>query len=680
MGDRSATRAARAPARSRPDAACTVALWAVLLSPAVVLPGGLDRFVLIKTLAIGIGVAVGVRARPSGRLPRWAVVGLAAGAAWLLVTALGSAAPWAQVWGRWPRYEGLVTLPAAVGALWVGARTLGPGSGVSARRTLARATLVVIGLVGGVALAEALGLQLLSSSTARSGSLLGNASEQGIIGVVAAAVLLPVLVDRVVARGRHQDGVPRSLAPVLAGGAGLALAVTTVVLSGSRGALLGLVVAVLTVGGLMAVPAVRRGIGEPMGGSPSDGARRVGSVAGVATAAVLMFASGLALLLPDMASRLTGTSPLASGTIEGRRLLWSETLRLVADHPETGVGPSGFVEAIPGYHTAEWAAAIGPANPPDSPHSWPLQAAAAGGIPLLLLAVGLAVIGVIVVWRALLHAADAPTRPERGRKEPSPTRTVFLLACAGVISGYLVAAGTHFTSPGTTGVVALLAGGAIAAAPRAVDEPQRGHVWVRRVGIGALAAWLAVLLPAVLAEWPLQAAYRALDAGEVGLGEGADAGFRQAQTLRPWDGDVAVMAAHAFATTALAGATDAVPAAERWAARALARVPGSAVALAAAAATAEASGDLDRAEEAMTTLIEREPFNPEWLLRRGVTRAGADNLLGAEADFLRAAELSPSSPGPWRNLHVLYRLMGRESDAAHALEEADARSGRAVEE
>ena len=653
------------------------AVWLLVLSPAVVLPGGLDRFVLVKALVVALAVAVGLWALPTGRLPRWGLVGLGAGIGWLLLAAITSDAPAAQLWGRWPRYEGLLVLPAYAGALWLGGQTLGPDAARTAVRTLVRAVTVLTGLVGLVAVIEALGGRPLSSTAARPGSLLGNATEQGIVGLLCATVLLVAVVTAVHRAAAGHDRTP--IDHVAMRGGALVLAVVTVVLSGSRGALLGLLVAVVVVGGLVLVPRVsgalvgdggpHRGRREPEVG-PTRARRRIAVVVG----GVLLGTLVLALTIPAMAARLRGASPLAAGTVQGRRVLWAETIRLVADRPLFGAGPSGFVEAIPAFHTETWAVLVGPANPPDSPHSWLLQAGAAGGVPLLGLALGLAALGLAVGIRALWAVTASSDRSsERGGAADPHSRAFVLVAGLAALSGYAVAAGTHFTSTGTTPLAAFLAGAVIAEVPRAVGSSRRAE-WLRRVTIGVVVAWALVLGSAVAAEWSLNDAYRALSAGRFESGGPADAAFARARTLRPWDGDVPALAAHAFASVALAGGTAAAEPAGDWARLALAQIPTSATAIAAASAAAEVTGDLDRAEELMTRLVEREPTNAEWRLRRGVILAGAERNAEAERDFLRAAELAPSSPAPWRNLEVLYGLTGDEAAEREAATQADARA------
>lgn len=652
------------------------AVWTAVLAPAVIQPGAFDRFVLVSVLAVGVALGLGLRSVPTGRLPRWAVAGVAAAVVLLLVGAWTGAAPWAQFWGRWPRYEGLLTLPASIGALWLGARLFGPGSGPERRRDLQHATTVLVAAVGFIAVLEALGLRPLASSVSRPGSLLGNASDQGVIGVIAVAILLAPVVESVVSRGAAGGGArasaprrgldrPWVLPMALLAGA------LTVVLSGSRGALVALAVTLVTVAAGVLVTLRPSSAGAP---------RR--TVLGW-TAGALIAVVGMALALPGTAARVLGTSPVSAATVEGRALLWSETWRLIQDRPWTGVGPSGFVDAIPAYHTETWAIEVGAANPPDSPHSWLLQAGAVGGVPLMVLALALGVAGLAA---GILRARSAATALETSRGDRTQRafvhdharRLALLLVSLGAVAGVATALAVHVTSPLTTAPTALLAGALIARPPSPPPLPVSRTRPQRWTGIAGLLLWLAVLVPAVAAEWPLQAAYSAVggaSAASATADAEADASFRLAQRLRPWDADIAMLAAHAFATRALAGDASAIEPTGRWADAALVRLPRSSTAIAAASAAAELSGDLERAETLMTSLVGAEPTNAEWLLRRGVIRAEEGDTSGAEEDFLASAERAPDTPEPWRNLGVLYRQSGDEERARVADDRAEELSG-----
>lgn len=625
------------------DRVGVVAVWVLVLAPAAVLPGGLDRFLLPSLAVTGIGLLLAVVARPAGRLPHAIVAATAAGLVWLTVAALTGDAPLAQLFGRWPRYEGVVALPAYVGALAAGAVLLGPAAGQDRRRAVPRAAAVLAVLVGGVAVLRALGLEVLSSTVSRAGSLLGNATEQGLVGAVALGLLLPGLAD---AAG---SGRP-ARAEVWRQGVGVTGAVAAVVLSGSRAGLLaaGVVLAVVAVGVVLRGPGRRRGL------------LTVGAVAVVTV--------GAALAVPATADRLTGDSPAATSTITGRLLLWDATLDLVGENTWTGAGPSGFVDGVGSHHSLEWAHQVGPANPPDSPHSWPLQAAAAGGLPLAALAFGLAgAVGLLGVRRVLRTRTDAVVPPgEWG------------LAVGGLaaVLGYGVGLLTHFTTASTTPLVAMLAGLLVATRPRttSVGPRSRSRYRVGALAVGAVGvAWLVVVLLAVLAERPLAAAYGALGRADVVAAEGA---FSDAARLRPWDADVAVMAAHGLAVLAEGGVPGALEAADRWADRALDRVPGSTTALAARATADDLAGHDDAADEVLTRLVQAEPVNAEWWLRRGVVRAEAGRYDAAEADLREAARLAPHSPVPWRNLAVLHEMTGDDDGRRAAEEEAALRATR----
>ncbi|TFD47320.1 hypothetical protein E3T55_15355, partial [Cryobacterium frigoriphilum] len=106
--------------------AATVAIWLLVLASIVLLPDAFVRWFLPKDLVAAAAVAVASVAVARGRLPRAFVLASLGAGVLVLVAVLLSAAPGAQLWGRWPRYEGLITLPVYFGAVWAGARLLGP--------------------------------------------------------------------------------------------------------------------------------------------------------------------------------------------------------------------------------------------------------------------------------------------------------------------------------------------------------------------------------------------------------------------------------------------------------------------------------------------------------------------------------------------------------------------------
>ena len=140
----------------------TLARWgAVLLgvAPAVILPGGIDRYTLPKAAVAALGAAL-VLTVPATRLPRRISLMIAAAAAVLVGAALLGAAPLAQLLGRAPRYEGVVVGAAYLFVFLAGTRLFAPTRPqlFDAFSTgFALATLAV----GGVALIEAAGLRPL---------------------------------------------------------------------------------------------------------------------------------------------------------------------------------------------------------------------------------------------------------------------------------------------------------------------------------------------------------------------------------------------------------------------------------------------------------------------------------------------------------------------------------------
>lgn len=645
-------------ARRRPDvggaAYGRVTCYAVAVAPLVLLPGGLFRFALPKLVLLAVVLGLAALAPASGRLPRAVVVIAGTGALWAVVAALLGEAPFAQLVGRWPRYEGLVALPLYAGALWAGARVVGPAAPAAVRRALLRGLTGAAVAVAAIAAAEATGARPLGGDVSRPGSLLGNASDQGVVGVLILALLLPPLVSSPFHQrtaGSAQEGAPGM--PVLALGA--AAAATTVVLSGSRGALLGVLVAVVVQTGLVAGRAA--GLGR---------ARVV--VVGVGVVMVIALA---ALAVPATAARLgVGIVPavnaphasIAPDTVQGRAVLWSETVGLVAERPWTGAGPSGFVDAAPDRHTERWALVTDATNPPDSPHSWPLQVAAAGGLPLLALTVALAA----VVLRTGLQRWQAETRAGGGRA-PRPLltgRAGLLLGLAGATVGYGVALGAYFTTPGTSGLAAFLVG-ALVAEPSTSQRPaQRAIRWV--VGVVAL-VWGVTLAAGGVAELHLQRAAVLAARGEVIVAEDA---VRDAARWRPWDPDLPLLAAQVFVAGAHVGDRASADAALRWSDQALVRTPRSLEAARVRAVALLALGRPDEATGLLDALLLRSPYDDRLLLARGSARAAAGRWAAAQKDLERAATYAPHDPLVWQNLAVVYGARGADAESEAAASRA----------
>ena len=590
------------------------ALAVCAVASVVVLPGGLNAFTLPKLAVASAGVTLALWSPGPGRRtwPRPVWLALAVGAVAVVIGTVAGAVTsgsgpgfYGSLVGPAPRYPGLVSVVPYLGLALAGARLLGvPGKQT---RGLVPVLAGCAGVVALVSVLEQAGFRPLESDVSRPGSLLGNASDAGQWGVLA---LGPLLAWAVARRGAVRQG--GRVVGIAVGGSGLAAVV--VALSGSRAALLG----ELAVGATLAV--------------------LVSGRRWVAPAAALVLA-GLALLVPSVASRVTGSSPLAQQTAHGRTLLWRESLQLAAAHP-FGTGPGGFTDAITAEHDRAWALAVGPGTPVSSPESWPLELLAVGG-PLLLLA-GLAFAGLTALagWRR--------------RHDP------VLAGLAAGLVGYAVSAAFAAVSTGPA-VLAAIFGGALLAQPPPVPSlsGKRKAASFSGWGFGVLAVVLGL---AAVAEVPLRSGVLA-----VGRRESTEA-FGVAHLLRPWDPTNRLVEGHAYAAVAATGDQAA-------AARCLGLVDGRSFAQQADRASCEeVRGNLDGSAQLLTRVSGQDPTNALLLLRLGVVEAERHRYPQAEQLFTSAAQLTPTSPDPWRDLAQLYGLTGDIVKQEQALAEAHRRS------
>ncbi|WP_291038621.1 O-antigen ligase family protein [Herbiconiux sp.] len=550
-----------------------------------------------------LAVFAAVVASGRGRVPRWMLVAIGVAVVLLGVGVAFSMSPWAAVWGRWPRYEGLVSLPVYAAAVFAGARLLGPGSSESRVRSWWSAMSTASIALGVVGLLELAGLAPLASNLERPGALLGNATDQGILG----AAFFALLLAPAVARWRHSPG-PR---PWLITAGALA-GFVSVVVSASRAAFVavGLTLVVLAVFALVQSAQRRReaGVRSSLGRRIRVPLIAVAGVAGLAA---------VALAVPLTRERLLGLSPLSSRTVADRVQMWGETLRLIGGDPVTGAGPSGFIDAIPRFHTAGWYEVVGSQTVLDSPHNVLLQAAVAGGVLLPVVLVAAGVVAVVCGARAWGRASGGAAGRVAG---VASGRGPLLAGSAAALIGIAGALLTTFTVA-ATGILACLLVGILVAVPAAsTPEVSSGRVPLRRrVLQGVVAVWAVALVATAVAEVPMQQGVVAARAGEVAAAQQA---FEVAQALRPWDADVASIAAQSLAAQALEGRVEAAPLAERWASAALDRVPDSIPALRALAAAQDAVGDIDGELATLDRIIELSPNDPDAIELRAEVAAG----------------------------------------------------------
>lgn len=583
-----------------------VALVLAVSAPLWWLPGGFSRFVLAKLLLTALAALVAALARPLGALPRPVLL---AGAAWagvFTLTALLGDTPLASLAGRWPRFEGLPTLGLYAAACWTGARVVGHDAVAVRRLHAAVGTLAVV--LAAFSALDVLGVTPLGPSTdERSGSVLGNATDQGAVAMMAALLLVgPTLRPA----GGRDDGEGRWRRPLLV--AALAAAVATVAMSGSRTAL------GLTLAGLVVAAFVLR---RPSGTDGPVAPVRRTALQGAAAVALLV---GVALLVPTTRERLLGL-----GTAEGRLHQWRLTLDLVGDHLLLGLGGSRYVDAFLAYEDATFVDFTGPQRLADSPHSVLLQVLVAGG--LVLLAATL-VGGYVVARQALRAWADHPA----GR-----TATLAVLA-------YLALACVNFTTAGPTCLAVLLLGTVIAV-PARTDAPARAPLVAGVSGLLALA-----VAAAAVGEVQLQ---RGVDAADRRAVAAAETHVEQARRWRPWDVDVPIIAARVLAEEAAAGDATAAPVGERLARAGLDGAPDSYETLVALGVTLSAQGRVGDAAETLDRAVALAPERPDGYVQRAIARVGLGQVDEAVVDLLRAREIMPRSA-------VVRRLLRRVSASA----------------
>jgi O-antigen ligase len=593
MAARTTRTAPKAPkvAEKVPVAAIVAAACLGLVLPVAELSLPTDPVMPLRIIVLGAALALGLLAPSRSRLSRRMAIALGAGAAAFVVAALVGRTPLLSLLGRYPRYEGLPMVAAYAAALAVGARLF---TSAQPRRVFTSA-VALAALANGLVAAG----QAVFASGDRLTGLLSNSTTLGTFGLIALMVVGWSLLTHA-----------RPLLWV-----GVVGAAACIVLSASRGVLVGLGAA------LVVALLLRKKAATPTRWY-------------VLVAAGAVVAAG-ALLVPSTAARVTGASPFSESTITGRVMLWRESVQLWVAHPLAGAGPSRFVDAINPFHTAQWAAAVGPYAPPDSPHDVILQVLCSTGI---LGVVALAAIGVVAFRDALAVR--------------SPQLVVAATVTAGLLATYL----TSFTDPVTTTLGAVVVGGALAVRH---DAPSTRPVRIATAaGIGALSLWLGVSL--VVGE---------VEYSQTLTAAAPTSSAQSAIAARPWDPDMTRRVAYTVAALAETSGADIT-----WVLVPLriacARLPESTECLVTLSTASDVSGDHGAALDAAEAALAVDSTNVDAHLARGIALAELSRSSDAEAAFLAAATLRPTAPEPWTDLAKLYDSLGRTADAAAARDKA----------
>jgi O-antigen ligase/tetratricopeptide (TPR) repeat protein len=665
-------------------------LLVLALAPVVFLPRSGDAFEPPRLFLLGtamaaliaIALARGLARRPdrsgvAGRAPAGTRVmswirqdPLAAAVVCFLASSAVSTAlsirPSLSLLGVSSQPAGLVTA-LATASVFFAARAVG-GTFQSFRRIASAASLAAAAAIG-YALVQWAGMDPLPWFwTATLGDIVrvpGTLGHPNHLGTYL-AMALPLVV--LLARSARTRAAQR---------AWLLLAATAVFVLGitlSRGAWLAFLAGAAAYGMLSTVPG--RGASVPAR-TPADpaapesparssgrGARRAAAWAAVAA---LLFLLPLATPMgASFLQRLRQIADLRAPTSQTRLLLWRSGVRMLADHPLTGVGTDAFAAVYPRYRTPEfmrleWASTSVKA------HNELIQIGATQGVPGLLAALLVASLALRAVWRAA-SSRDSSVR--------------LAAASAGAaVAAWAVSSLSGFTVIATGALAAALAGwtaGQARSAAVAAASPLRigGGTPTSRAIATALA--LAYWIPLVLIPW------LASEAASRGIGsnlasrERAEA-LHRASTIAPWDERYALelgrtLLAQAYAAPGPAQAGELFQRAgtelERAARIAPENVDGRALLAVAHAAQASLHADRARARQVdleLRAVLAADSTSPGTLDL--VTGAYMDLGLYAPAHAvaIRCAGLYPGHAQPMADIGRIVLAEGRYSDAADTL-------------
>jgi len=339
------------------DFAQVLTVLAIALLPVASLlsvPSAWDSSEPARALAVALAlalVAIAARRVP-GRMTRRAAL-ILMGAALLVVLSAAVNGLASGFFGVPGRLQGVYSLFVLVSAAAVGVLAV------------SRRTQILAGALAIVSTAQVmLMLAQLGRGEAPVGTL-GNGVPAGAFLAVSASIVIAAALTR----AGNARLVFAGAALVAAAGVGL---------SGSRGALFGLIVGVL-----VALVAVRATL------------RRGSLVLALAALAVVV---GVTLSGSVMTAKI-GADGLRQGSAGSRLQIWRGTAEMIADHPVLGVGAGRFLYEFPAYQPLAHALIEDPDRRADQAHSLPLQMAAESGVPAALL---------FVVLVGLVLAAGIP--------------------------------------------------------------------------------------------------------------------------------------------------------------------------------------------------------------------------------------------------------------------------------
>lgn len=603
-------------APATPVLAALVVVAVAAFDPWGYAPYGPLRWLLVTMLAL-LGAAQAVRRRFT--VHRASALGWIAFLVWGVMAALFAVDPLHAWIGTPDRRLGWIAW-AVLGVTFLTAQA---ANGAVDRRVLSRAAVI-----GGLAVGAVVGLERLGLAPAAAGDGSRLVGPLGSAAYLGAALTVVVPVGVAVAVDGDETRWWR-VAAALATVAGLAAALG----SQTRAAWIGLVVAAA-----VSAPAWWGGL-----------RRRPRVAASAAAAAAVLLV--LVAMTTAVGERLASAVDFDDGGARGRIDEWRIGSAAFASHPVIGVGFEGYRIAFPEEVDAAYARRHGREVAADRAHNGALDVAITTGLP------GLALYVAAAVWLS--------TRAMRGARSGDPVT----VGVAAAVAGYVAQQQFLFPVADLDVVFFVLAGGLVAATRR--DEPGLVVPSSRWLRAACLAAATVVAVAGVLDLVADRRTAAAIELSEAGDTDGALAAADGARRLRPDSiryGLVAAVVAgdggrHLDAIDRIDTALDRSPEDPILAARRAtilldgARAGGDAAMLAAAVASWE-------------TLVAADPYNGGHRLQLGVALALTGDVAGAEAAWLAAEDLAPTSPAPARNLAVLYLEMGEHAAAADAVARA----------
>lgn len=572
----------------------------VLAGSAVLVdPFGFQAFLTLRWAAAAIAVVVGAwwiagHKRMVVPTSRVLLVGFVLLAVSLLVAAVASSAPMVSIFGASGRQMGVASWLLFAVAFLVGAGLFAAVERPFADRLVVAWFAAAVLVVGFVGMLEALGHPVVGASQSFGRRLQATFGNPAVLGAYLTLAIPPVAV-----------ALLNRVRPWLSG-AGLVVAVVLLVASGTRGAWLGVAVAVVVIG---------------VAGVRSTKGKRV--LAG--TLVVLALLAGLTVF--------TGRWGSAGGAIEGRVRTWQVAARVLAEHPWFGVGPEMFGEAFAEQVDETFVIDYSRDQVNDRAHNGLLDLAVSAGL------IGL--VGYLLVLGWVLAIA--------GRAVASNRVSMDVGFAAGIIA-YLIQQQALFQLAAVDVVFWFLVGllvVRVGATTRKVPP-----VW------GAVAASLATLVAAyaLLGVPADHADKRALESTSA---QTAMASLERAAALRPFDTTpcfiASAVARQSGDPQTIADSLQLLAHCERWSpSSGELTLATTSVLVAQHAATSDLEPLLE-ARGMLETLVGRDRTNGAAYLRLGTIAYYLEDYDQAERYWTEAARLMPDKPEPKQNLAVLRR-------------------------